>query len=189
MSLADAGGKGAVKSATVMVQWEAAQRILASNNSKDYGILSVILQLFAKCVVHFQVSPTVFDPHPTVNSALIGLRFLPPEQLHKRLEGISPFQLRRVLACVFQQRRKMMRKSLKKLLIPLCDGDIDATNKILNSKPLPLTDYACQARNAGDVVAAKQELPTNWAVLRPEQLSPGQLLEVSRLINCHTPIK
>lgn len=47
-ALADASHFGAVDCATVTMQWEVAQRMVASIKTKDYGILSVVFQLYGK---------------------------------------------------------------------------------------------------------------------------------------------
>ena len=181
-ALADASHSGAVRSATVTMQWEVAQRIVAPTNCKDYGILSVVFQLYADCTLHFKIPPTVFYPKPKVFSALVGLRFIGPAQLRKRLGGVTPVQLRQVLTCTFQQRRKTVRNSLKQLVLVLCGGDAEAANAILASESLPLPASVLQARGEGDAIAMKQELPLDWSSLRPEQLSPGQIVEITRIV-------
>lgn len=181
-SLADASHTGSVTSATVTLQWEVAQRLVAPMNCKDYGILSIVFQLYADCVLHFKIPRTVFYPQPKVDSALVGLRFVGPEKLRNRLCGITPIQLRRVLSCIFQQRRKTLRNSLKALVLDLCSGDAEAAQQILQSNPLPLPANVIEARKEGDEIALSQELPFNWPTLRPEQLSPGQFIEVTRLV-------
>jgi 16S rRNA (adenine1518-N6/adenine1519-N6)-dimethyltransferase len=45
-ALADASHSGAVDCATVTMQWEVAQRMVAKTSTKDYGILSVVFQLY-----------------------------------------------------------------------------------------------------------------------------------------------
>ena len=65
-ALADASHFGAVHSATVTMQWEVAQRMVAKPCTKDYGILSVIFQLYAEMKLHFEIPPTVFYLQPKV---------------------------------------------------------------------------------------------------------------------------
>jgi 16S rRNA (adenine1518-N6/adenine1519-N6)-dimethyltransferase len=181
-SLVDASHTGSVRSATVTMQWEVARRIVAPMNCKDYGILTIVFQLYADCVLHFKIPRTVFYPQPKVDSALVGLRFIGPKKLRERLCGVTPLQLRRVLSCVFQQRRKTLRNSLKSLVLELCLGDTEAAQTILRSKPLSLPASVIEASKQGDEVALHQELPLNWHALRPEQLSPGHFIEVARLV-------
>lgn len=183
-ALADASHFNAVRSATVTMQYEVGQRIIASTNTKDYGILSVVFQLYADCVLHFKIPPTVFYPQPKVNSALIGLHFIGPNRLRDRLSGVSPNDLRKVLTATFQQRRKTVRNSLKKLLLSdeLYAGDAEKVESILNSNPLPLMETTMELQRKGDKISLSQELPIDWAKKRPEQLSPGQFIELTRLV-------
>mmetsp|Transcript_8784 Transcript_8784/g.11048 ORF Transcript_8784/g.11048 Transcript_8784/m.11048 type:complete len:457 (-) Transcript_8784:177-1547(-) len=182
-ALADASHFNAVRSATVTMQYEVGQRIVAKTSTKDYGILSVVFQLYADCDFHFKIPPTVFYPQPKVDSALIGLHFIGPNRLRARLSGVKPAELRKVLTATFQQRRKTVRNSLKKLLLnEICEGDKTAADVILDSKPLPLTKATIEARENGDKFALCQELPDDWAKKRPEELSPGQFIELTRLV-------
>ena len=68
-ALADASHLGAVYCATVTMQWEVGQRMVAPTCTKDYGILSVVFQLYADVHCHFKIPPTVFYPKPKVDSA------------------------------------------------------------------------------------------------------------------------
>ncbi|KAL7559139.1 hypothetical protein ACA910_010219 [Epithemia clementina (nom. ined.)] len=187
-ALADASHVGAIQCATVTMQWEVGQRLVAKVGSKEYGILSVVFQLYTSAVhCHFKIPPTVFYPKPKVDSALIGLHFAPPDQvLQPRLAGVNPIKLRRVVTTAFQQRRKTLRNSLRKLArdavvaapLPdttLTDGSWDAA---LPRIPLPLS--VRQLAKEGDVICAQQELPDDWASKRPEELTPGQFVELTR---------
>ena len=98
-----------------------------------------------------------------------------PSRLRQRLAGVDPADLRTVVTTAFQQRRKTIRNSLKKL-----DG-IDNLDEALQSPPLPVPNLVRDAR-ANDNFARTQELPSDWASKRPEQLSPGQFIELTRLL-------
>lgn len=181
-ALADASHFNAVRSATVTMQYEVGQRIVAPTNTKDYGILSVVFQLYADCKLHFKIPPTVFYPAPKVDSVLIGLHFVGPNVLRQRLSGIEPMELRRVLTAGFQQRRKTLRNSLKKLLMEVYGGDKEKVDSILDAEPLPLMKSTIEARGKGDKFALSQDLPKDWASKRPEELSAGQFVELTRLL-------
>ena len=56
-----------------MFQKEVAERVCASNGSKVYGILSVLLQNYFSCEYAFTVGPGAFDPPPKVDSGVIRL--------------------------------------------------------------------------------------------------------------------
>jgi 16S rRNA (adenine1518-N6/adenine1519-N6)-dimethyltransferase len=200
-ALADASHLGAVRSATVTMQWEVGQRMVAKTRCKDYGILSVVFQLYASVKCHFKIPPTVFYPQPKVDSALLGLHFVGPEKLRQRLAGVRPEDLRRVVTVTFQQRRKTVRNSLKKLCMDIYGGDAAMVDAVLNGEPLPLPEAIQQAASAGDSVCQNQELPTDWASKRPEELTPGQFVELTRLVfganlaagsgadeSCNTPL-
>lgn len=173
-ALADASHSGAVQSATVTMQWEVAQRMVAPTSCKDYGILSVVFQTYAEVKNHFKIPPTVFYPQPKVDSALVGLHFLGPTRLRKRLAGVDPVDFRTVVTTAFRQRRKTIRNSLKKL-----EG---IEKEKLDAAPLPLPESIIELRNEGDAFALNQELPIDWGSKRPEELTPGQFVEVTRLI-------
>ncbi len=95
------------------VQKEVATRIVASSETggKDYGILSVVSQTFARTEILFTMSKHVFRPKPEVDSAVVRWTFQsPPENLLD-----ADFYLRMVKA-VFGQRRKILRRSLMAFL-------------------------------------------------------------------------
>ena len=177
-ALADASHYGAVDCATVTMQWEVAQRMVSPTSCKDYGILSVVFQTYADVNCHFKIPPTVFYPQPKVDSALLGLHFLGPSKLRKRLAGVRPRDFRTVVTTAFRQRRKTIRNTLKKLP----DIDKEVLMEKISSPPLPLPESVLAAREQGDTFALAQELPEDWMSKRPEQLTPGQFVEVTRLM-------
>jgi len=95
-----------------MFQKEVADRIVAPYGSKTYGILSVIFQSFYDCKITQKISPGSFSPPPRVNSAMVMM---------KRKENLTlPCDERlftTVVKSSFNQRRKMMRNSLKSLVV------------------------------------------------------------------------
>mmetsp|Transcript_2874 Transcript_2874/g.7892 ORF Transcript_2874/g.7892 Transcript_2874/m.7892 type:complete len:433 (-) Transcript_2874:246-1544(-) len=177
-ALADASHYGAVDCATVTMQWEVAQRMVSPTSCKDYGILSVVFQTYADVRCHFKIPPTVFYPQPKVDSALLGLHFLGPSKLRKRLAGVRPVDFRTVVTTAFRQRRKTMRNTLKKL--PGIEKEV--LMEKIDAQPLPLPASVVKARDEGEAFALAQELPEDWMRKRPEQLTPGQFVEVTRLM-------
>jgi 16S rRNA (adenine1518-N6/adenine1519-N6)-dimethyltransferase len=112
----------------VMVQREVAQRLAAEPGSKQYGVPSVVAQLYTRPRVAFRVPPTVFMPPPDVDSAVVVLDRLASHPLAETAA--------RLAAAAFQQRRKMLRGSLAELI----DGDIFAAAEINPSaRPEELT--------------------------------------------------
>lgn len=91
-----------------MFQKEVAQRIAEKEGSKVYGILSVLTQAFFDVEYLFTVPPSVFNPPPKVNSGVI--RFVRKENFTLPVDEKLFFK---VVKTSFNQRRKMLRSSLK----------------------------------------------------------------------------
>ncbi|NVK51939.1 MAG: 16S rRNA (adenine(1518)-N(6)/adenine(1519)-N(6))-dimethyltransferase RsmA [Flavobacteriaceae bacterium] len=91
-----------------MFQKEVAQRIAEKEGSKTYGILSVLTQAFYDVEYLFTVPPTVFNPPPKVDSGVI--RLIRKENYTLPVDEKLFF---RVVKTSFNQRRKMLRSSLK----------------------------------------------------------------------------
>ena len=93
---------------TLMFQKEVAERIIAAPGSKAYGRLSILAQWKANAKIVMALPPEAFSPPPKVHSAVVHLtaltepRFPAPERL-----------LSSTVAMAFNQRRKMLRSSLK----------------------------------------------------------------------------
>jgi ribosomal RNA small subunit methyltransferase A len=82
----------AINKAVVTMQLEVGQRITAKPGHKDYGIPSVIFQLYGQTSINFHIPPTVFYPAPKVDSALLTIDFTKP---HKDLHTVDGDKLRR----------------------------------------------------------------------------------------------
>ena len=91
-----------------MFQKEVAKRIAEKEGSKVYGILSVLTQAFFDVEYLFTVPPTVFNPPPKVDSGVI--RLIRKENYKLPVDEKLFF---RVVKTAFNQRRKMLRSSLK----------------------------------------------------------------------------
>lgn len=91
-----------------MIQKEVAVRLAEPPGSKEYGILSVLLQAWYGIEYLFTVNETVFNPPPKVKSAVIRLRRNGVERL-----GCDERLFVRVVKAAFGQRRKMVRNALK----------------------------------------------------------------------------
>ena len=91
-----------------MFQKEVAKRIAEKEGSKVYGILSVLTQAFYDVEYLFTVPPTVFNPPPKVDSGVI--RLIRKENYTLPVDEKLFF---RVVKMAFNQRRKMLRGSLK----------------------------------------------------------------------------
>lgn len=102
--------KDIVQEVVGMFQKEVAERVIAKKGSKTYGILSVFLSLFYKKEYLFTVPNTEFDPMPKVQSAVIRLTRNNIIDL-----DCDEKQFILVVKTAFNQRRKMLRQSLKAL--------------------------------------------------------------------------
>jgi 16S rRNA (adenine1518-N6/adenine1519-N6)-dimethyltransferase len=106
-----------------MVQKEVADRITAPPGSKTYGILSVLVQAFFRTSSLFTVRPGSFRPPPKVVSGVImlernGTAHLPCDET----------LFFRVVKTTFNQRRKMIRNSIRPILLHL-EGDFELLDK------------------------------------------------------------
>ena len=98
------------ESLTLMFQKEVAKRIVAQPGSKAYGRLALMVQWRCNAKIVMELSPKSFTPPPKVNSAVVHI-----ERLEKPRFAADRKVLERVVATAFNQRRKMLRVSLKKL--------------------------------------------------------------------------
>lgn len=91
-----------------MFQKEVADRVTSPPGSKEYGITSVLCQAFYKCEHLFNVEPGSFNPPPKVRSAVIRLTRKEGFEL-----GCDEQRFRRLVKAAFNQRRKMLRNTVK----------------------------------------------------------------------------
>ena len=103
---------------TGMIQHEVALRMAAQPGNKQYGILSVLIQAWYDVEYLFTVEPDVFNPPPKVRSAVIRMTRNTTQDL-----GCDEQLFRRVVKTVFNQRRKMLRVSLKQILPAINSSD------------------------------------------------------------------
>jgi len=106
-----------VHTAVLTTQREVADKILSPPRSKNYGILSVMLQLFGRPEYLFDLPAEAFEPAPKVESSV--LRFSPSAVPSGESEPLTAAQRAALLALLkltFESRRKMLRVSLKRLL-------------------------------------------------------------------------
>lgn len=98
-----------LKSITVMVQKEVADRMQVGPGTKDYGALSLAVQYYAKPYIVANVPPNCFMPRPKVGSAVIRLERYeePPVQV------ADEKLMFRIIRASFNQRRKTLVNGLK----------------------------------------------------------------------------
>ncbi|WP_017460205.1 16S rRNA (adenine(1518)-N(6)/adenine(1519)-N(6))-dimethyltransferase RsmA [Dyella ginsengisoli] len=95
-----------------MLQKEVVDRMAADPGSKVYGRLSVMLQLACRVVPLFDVPPGAFRPPPKVDSSVVRLVPLAPEERH----DADPDAVHAVVKAAFAQRRKTLSNALRQLL-------------------------------------------------------------------------
>ena len=105
--------KDLIPCCTGMIQHEVALRLASQPGNKQYGILSVLIQAWYHVEYLFTVEPSVFNPPPKVQSAVIRMTRNEVTDL-----GCDEQLFRRVVKTTFNQRRKMLRVSLKQILPP-----------------------------------------------------------------------
>jgi 16S rRNA (adenine1518-N6/adenine1519-N6)-dimethyltransferase len=104
-----AAGHAAIDRAVLMVQREVAERITAAPGSRDYGLLSVTVQLYGSATSLFTLAPSSFSPPPDVHSTVFRWRFAPRfEELGVDESSFLPFVRK-----VFAQKRKTLANNLR----------------------------------------------------------------------------
>ncbi len=93
-----------------MLQEEVADRMVAKNNNKKYGRLSVMLQYHYKITKLFRIPPQAFAPQPKVYSSIVKLQPKKEKLLVKNYDLFAT-----IVKQAFQQRRKKLNNSLKNL--------------------------------------------------------------------------
>ena len=102
--------KDLIPCCTGMIQHEVAVRMASQPGNKQYGILSVLIQAWYHVEYLFMVEPGVFNPPPKVKSAVIRMTRNEVTDL-----GCDEQLFKRVVKTVFNQRRKMLRVSLRQI--------------------------------------------------------------------------
>lgn len=99
-----------IKDIILMVQFEVAQRIVATEKSpsKQYGLLTILAQFWADCEIIQKVGKRSFYPSPKVDSALVKLTVRQEPKL--QLSDYSHF--RKTIKAAFAQRRKNVKNCL-----------------------------------------------------------------------------
>jgi 16S rRNA (adenine1518-N6/adenine1519-N6)-dimethyltransferase len=104
-----AASHASIDRAVLMVQREVAERITASPNSRDYGLLSVTVQLYGPATELFTLPPSAFSPPPDVHSTVFRWRFAPRFiELNINEASFPPFVRK-----VFAQKRKTLSNNLR----------------------------------------------------------------------------
>ena len=104
--------KNDVKDMHFMLQKEVVQRMAASPDTKAYGRLSIMTQYQCQVLPVMEIGPEAFTPPPKVDSAIV--RLIPHAEITNPVKELS--MLNQVCLTAFNQRRKTIRNSFKKLI-------------------------------------------------------------------------
>lgn len=148
--------KALIPCCTGMIQKEVAERIAASPGNKTYGILSVLIQAWYNVEYLFTVNENVFNPPPKVKSAVIRMTRNATTDL-----GCDERLFKQIVKTTFNQRRKVLRNSIRPVL-----SQLDQT-AIQNGRP------------AKDHTAF---LTADIFCKRPEQLSVADFIELTKAV-------
>lgn len=143
-------------SLTLMFQREVADRIAAPPGGKEYGRLSVLSQWRTVPKRLFDIPPSAFVPQPKITSSVVHFSVL--------AEPVAPAELRdlkTVVDAAFNQRRKMLRSSLKGLGVDterlLAEAGIEPT---LRAEVLSVEQFCALARALNAALQAKSAFST-----------------------------
>ena len=130
------------ESLTLMFQKEVAERIVAKPGTKAYGRLAILAQWRAEARIVMTLPPEAFTPPPKIRSAVVHLEALPEPRYPADAKVLS-----RVVAAAFNQRRKMLRASLKGLAPDIEDRLRSAgLEPTLRAEQVPLEGFCALAR-------------------------------------------
>lgn len=130
----------------LMFQREVAERIVAHENDEAYGRLGVLANWRAETKILFDIAPGAFVPPPKVTSSVVRLipRATPLPCPRRALEQVT--------AAAFNQRRKMLRQSLKPLGVDPAllteAADIDPTRR---AETVPVSDFVAMANRLAEL--------------------------------------
>ena len=95
--------------AFLMAQKEVAQRLTAKVSTKAYGRLTVVVGAYLNVDYRFTIPPDVFIPKPKVDSAFLYLT----KKKQPLIKDEDYVKFKKIVAAAFNQRRKMLRNSMK----------------------------------------------------------------------------
>ncbi len=131
-------------SMTLMFQKEVAQRIVAKPSTKHYGRLAIISNWLCHCDKMFDLPPSAFVPPPKITSSIVNLT-------PKNIDNDSPpFEnVEKITKAAFNQRRKMIRSSLKDYTDIMETLNIDTSKRAEN---IDIETYISISKAMGKVI-------------------------------------
>ena len=98
-----------VKSLTIMVQKEVAERVCAPVGGKDYGILTVMTNFYGNPKISRIVGRKMFYPEPNVDSAILHI------DIERKFENVDSARFSKFVKACFSMRRKTLLNNLSTL--------------------------------------------------------------------------
>jgi len=126
--------KDLIPCCTGMIQREVALRIASDPGNKQYGILSVLIQAWYDVEYLFTVDEGVFNPPPKVKSAVIRMTRNSVTHL-----GCDAVLFKKLVKTVFNQRRKMLRVSIRQMFPGMAVPQEFYQQDIMTSRPEQLS--------------------------------------------------
>ena len=106
-----------LRTITLTVQKEIAERIVAGPGGKDYGVLSIMVQYYSEPSLKFMIPKEAFRPVPKVDSAVVHIRILKEPSVYVKDQEF----FFKVVKTAFSQRRKMISNSLKSIRLDVTE--------------------------------------------------------------------
>ena len=149
-----------VSDAVLFVQKEVASRLIAEPDSKDYGLTTLNLSLYARCSKVMDVKSGSFSPPPEVMSSVIAIKF--EENCRYTLSNEQLF--REVTGAAFRMRRKMIRNTLLPYMVAkgvtgaeadsiLADAGIDPGSRPEN---LHVSSFVVVSNSLGELIGRRE---------------------------------
>ncbi len=125
-----------IQDVVLMVQKEAAQRVLVRQGDKDFGVLNVILKTFTESRICFKVPAPAFYPKPHVDSVIMHISF------HEHIDSLKDIPLYiSVVKAAFGNRRKILKNSLNNSIFQDIDFSDSPVNLAVRAEELQVSDY------------------------------------------------
>ena len=103
---------GKIAWATIMLQKEVAERLMARPGTKDYGVPTVLLQSCATIKPLMTLKPGEFHPRPKIDSVVVRIDFAVDSERIRQLPAYDPTVFRHIVRAAFGQRRKTLHNTL-----------------------------------------------------------------------------
>jgi 16S rRNA (adenine1518-N6/adenine1519-N6)-dimethyltransferase len=132
-----------IKSITVMIQKEVAERFVAKEGTKDYGAITLSINYYTNPKITLTVPPSAFIPPPKVHSSVITLECKEPD-----VDVKEPEKMFKIIKSAFNQRRKTLVNALSSNLSNYSKEHIKETiislghNESVRGETLSLKEFA-----------------------------------------------